>query len=1008
MKILKIRFENIHSLRGEHEIDFSSGALAEAGLFAITGPTGSGKSTLLDVITLALYNKIARMNTTVSSATLEDDGGIMTRNTLSCFAEVDYECNGISYRSHWSVARNRNNNLNPRKQELVKISTGEILESGTKTPEKNQAIIGLSYDQFVKAIVIAQGEFSKLLKASRNERNKLLEDLTGAHHYRQIGIKVYERRGKLKREIEIREANLEGIQLLSEEEVIQKQEKLAGLNKQKPEISRLADVTKRKVEVRTELVKKQEEQTLLEKEESQLEKDLVQLKPYAGLLKLHDRLVKYSDRLREYDGFFITQNELKEAEEKLDSELKKLKNQRELLLKESSTLTKKEVTIDNAVSELEVFREKIEQLIAAENLKQREKDFYQERINTLIQNLKRHNYSLPPVENQEGFQNKFSDLKTKIEAILLKTKASSLETLESEIQTQRKLQESGIDFINKKEAFLKLEKEILKFKNDILENEKKILENHSEKETSEIELKSLSEEVDVLEKRIAHQKLHQSLEAHRAELKPHEPCPLCGALEHPYATENTVVHVKEELVNQKKKALTTLTKLVTTLDANSNALGNEITRFKTDLDTKQKEENAIKTQLESNYSDLGWKVDFTVDELHKKQHNFRLIINQLEASKKAFEVQTILREISENHSLWKTAFTDYQKLQNDRKALYEGTDSSRKISSLVQGINKNVAAVESLGKQIFQNQETQKTLHSRIENEKLILEAIVKNENLENLDALRKGILPENKAQRIRNRERELDQVQTSLSERRRFLNENLEKLNRENDPELTLETLKENAIQAQKRFEEIHSESGKIAQELEQNEQAQQRQKGILEVLKALEKDFALWKKMSDLIGDSTGNKFSHFVQELTLKQLISHTNNRLSDFSDRYFLDPESAEGSSDLYIFDKYMGNARRSIRTLSGGETFLVSLAMAFALSDIASRNIRIESLFIDEGFGTLDPDTLDQAITVLEKMQNESSRSIGIISHVDDLKKRITTQIQLEKGSLGYSELQIVT
>ena len=143
MKIHKIRFENIHSLRGQHEIDFAEGPLSEAGLFAITGPTGSGKSTLLDVITLALFNKIARISSNVSNSTLEDDGGVMTRDTQSCFAEVEYSCKGKTYRSHWSIARNRNNNLNPRRQELVLVDTGEILETGTKTPDKNEEIIGL-------------------------------------------------------------------------------------------------------------------------------------------------------------------------------------------------------------------------------------------------------------------------------------------------------------------------------------------------------------------------------------------------------------------------------------------------------------------------------------------------------------------------------------------------------------------------------------------------------------------------------------------------------------------------------------------------------------------------------------------------------------------------------------------------------------------------------------------------------------------------------------------------
>jgi exonuclease SbcC len=93
-------------------------------------------------------------------------------------------------------------------------------------------------------------------------------------------------------------------------------------------------------------------------------------------------------------------------------------------------------------------------------------------------------------------------------------------------------------------------------------------------------------------------------------------------------------------------------------------------------------------------------------------------------------------------------------------------------------------------------------------------------------------------------------------------------------------------------------------------------------------------------------------------------------------------------------------------LSGGETFKLSLALAFGLSDLAAKNVNIESLFIDEGFGTLDPESLDQAITILEDMQNTSNKSIGIISHVGELKDRIGAKIKLVKNGIGYSTLQV--
>lgn len=270
MKILKIRFENIHSLKGEHEIDFSEGILAEAGLFAIVGPTGSGKSTLLDVITLALYDNIARMGK-LSSATVEDDGGIMTRNMRSCYAEVEYRVNGKDYRSHWSIERNRNNNLNQRKLEVAQLPGGEILASGiNETPKKNSEIIGLSYQQFVKAIVLSQGEFSKLLQAPRNERNKLLEDITGAGSYREIGRAVYFRWKGIEKDISLKEATLKGMELLSPEETREKEENLKALQKAKPALEKEYQELSDKIKTRKELQQKEGElkELMLEKKNS--------------------------------------------------------------------------------------------------------------------------------------------------------------------------------------------------------------------------------------------------------------------------------------------------------------------------------------------------------------------------------------------------------------------------------------------------------------------------------------------------------------------------------------------------------------------------------------------------------------------------------------------------------------------------------------------------------------------------------------------------------------------
>jgi exonuclease SbcC len=164
-------------------------------------------------------------------------------------------------------------------------------------------------------------------------------------------------------------------------------------------------------------------------------------------------------------------------------------------------------------------------------------------------------------------------------------------------------------------------------------------------------------------------------------------------------------------------------------------------------------------------------------------------------------------------------------------------------------------------------------------------------------------------------------------------------------------------------------------------------------------------WKILSNMIGDASGNNFSQLVQEITFEYLIYFANIRLSKITDRYRL---IAPKSQEEYIFieDTYFGNTLRSVASLSGGETFKISLCLALGLSDLASRDVKIDSLFIDEGFGTLDPEALEESISLLEQLQNETGKSIGIISHVTELKDRLTTKIRLVTQQNGTSTISI--
>ncbi|OEF23157.1 SbcC/MukB-like Walker B domain-containing protein [Vibrio rumoiensis] len=209
----------------------------------------------------------------------------------------------------------------------------------------------------------------------------------------------------------------------------------------------------------------------------------------------------------------------------------------------------------------------------------------------------------------------------------------------------------------------------------------------------------------------------------------------------------------------------------------------------------------------------------------------------------------------------------------------------------------------------------------------------------------------------------------------------------------------------------------GQIEHELNLNTQRLDGQKALFEQIENLRSQYDDWQYLHALIGSKSGDKFRKFAQGLTLDNLVYLANNQLSNLHGRYLLqrsglqDQEATEGAVisasglELSVVDTWQGDAIRDTKTLSGGESFLVSLALALALSDLVSHKTSIDSLFLDEGFGTLDADTLDMALNALDNL-NASGKMIGVISHIDAMKERIPVQIKVhKKNGLGISELE---
>ncbi|MDR3047334.1 MAG: hypothetical protein LBU51_06955 [Bacteroidales bacterium] len=195
----------------------------------------------------------------------------------------------------------------------------------------------------------------------------------------------------------------------------------------------------------------------------------------------------------------------------------------------------------------------------------------------------------------------------------------------------------------------------------------------------------------------------------------------------------------------------------------------------------------------------------------------------------------------------------------------------------------------------------------------------------------------------------------------------------------------------------------GANTQILKQNQKSLEEHRDKIRAKEIQEKQWIKWKNLDNLIGSADGKKYRNFAQGLTFEYMIKHANIQLQKMFDRYVL-LRDRDKPLELCVIDHYQGEQVRSVKNLSGGESFVVSLALALGLSKMASKNVQIDSLFLDEGFGTLDEEALDMALTTLSGLRQEG-KLIGVISHVQALKDRISTQIQLVPEGNGHSRIE---
>lgn len=231
MRILTLRLKNLNALKGEWKIDFTQSPFIDNGLFAITGPTGAGKTTLLDAICLALYHQTPRLGPISTS-----NNDIMTRGTAECLAEVEFDIKGKAYRAFWSMRRARgkvDGNLQSADVELAEVESGKVLATQVRPKsEEIEKLTGLNFARFTKSMMLSQGDFAAFLNANEADRAELLEELTGTEIYGQISQAVHQQFSDAKQKKKEFAIKLDGVTLLSDEQITQLEEEQAQTKSQ--------------------------------------------------------------------------------------------------------------------------------------------------------------------------------------------------------------------------------------------------------------------------------------------------------------------------------------------------------------------------------------------------------------------------------------------------------------------------------------------------------------------------------------------------------------------------------------------------------------------------------------------------------------------------------------------------------------------------------------------------------------------------------------------------------
>ena len=426
-------------------------------------------------------------------------------------------------------------------------------------------------------------------------------------------------------------------------------------------------------------------------------------------------------------------------------------------------------------------------------------------------------------------------------------------------------------------------------------------------------------------------------------------------------------------------------------------------------------------KFEENFRTIVAKKDsFIKNETLKKEFDAKLqslIIQLKELDTKIISIESSLKIDTEHLS---KISTETKELQTQSKAILDVSDLNifeKEITSKFNTINEKY---NFLSKELVNLNSKNESLNTQIK--ELNQQQINDNKKLEETKQNFNNALTENsfsskeefeKALLSKELREELSFVCKALEEKYTQIQtlkiDTAKKLSEQKELNLTskeLQTLNDELKELQTTIDELQKSIGSLEKELEINASNMKKHEDKIKELQKKKEAFKVWIKLNEMVGSASGDKFAKFAQGITLDQLIYLANKHLQILSPRYELQRSSDSSKLlEIEIIDGFQGDVVRPVSTLSGGESFIVSLSLALGLSALASQKISIDSLFLDEGFGTLDSDSLELALNALNQLQS-SGKMVGVISHVEALKERIPLQIRVMSKGDGTSMLNL--